>query len=92
MEYTKLNYKGFEKYLAGKGKMCGGYFYRFKFENDYGASVVKHDYSYGSKRDLFELAVMEGNELCYSTPITNDIIGYLSNDEVLTLLKKIKAL
>lgn len=71
--------------------------HRFKFDNGYGASVVKHYGSYGFEQDLFELAVLRYNEngevnLCYDTPITDDVIGYLSNDEVLELLNKIKEL
>ena len=31
-------------------------------------------------------------DLTYSTPITDDVIGYLTNAEVLELLEKIKKL
>lgn len=73
------------------------YEYRFKFENGYGASVIKHFGSYGFEKDLFELAVLyfdeDGNShLSYNTPITDDVIGWLNNDEVLELLDKIKNL
>lgn len=76
------------------------YSHRFKFENNYGASVIKHYGSYGFEEDLFELAVTRYNpsnpnsfgDLCYDTPITNDVIGFLTNDEVLKLLEKIKNL
>lgn len=71
--------------------------HRFKFDNDYGASVVKHFGSYGYEDDLFELAVLKYNKngkshLCYDTEITNDVEGYLTNDDVLKLLNKIKQL
>ena len=69
----------------------------FKFENGYGASVVKHFGSYGFDEDLFELGVIEFHgygchNLTYDTPITDDVIGYLTNDEVLEYLEKIKNL
>lgn len=69
----------------------------FKFENNYGASVVKHWGSYGFDEDLFELAVLKfyGDSchyLTYDTPITNDVLGYLTNDEVLEYLEKIRGL
>ena len=73
----------------------------FRFENNYGASVVKNSYSYGHEKDLWELAVIKFRsdcvcnycwELNYDTPITNDVIGYLTNDEVLEILKQIKEL
>jgi hypothetical protein len=65
---------------------------RVIFENGYGASVVKHDYSYGGKDGLYELAVIKDDDLCYTTPVTNDVEGYLSEDEVTELLKQIQEL
>lgn len=70
--------------------------YVFRFENNYGASVIKHYGSYGYEDDLFELAVLnfEGDNynLTYDTDITDDVLGYLNNDEVLEYLKDIKGL
>ena len=71
--------------------------HRFKFDNDYGASVIKHYGSYGYAEDLFELAVLFFDDkgqghLTYNTPITNDVVGYLTNDKVLELLEQIKNL
>jgi hypothetical protein len=68
-----------------------------RFENKYGASIVKHDYSYGSKTGLYELAVLKYDEnnnwgLCYDTPVTSDVLGYLSEDEVTTYLMQIEQL
>ena len=68
-----------------------------KFENGYGASVVCHEFSYGDQ-GLKELAVLtfpdddERYELCYSTEITEDVLGYLSDEDVADLLVKIEAL
>lgn len=69
----------------------------FKFENGYGASVIKSWGSFGFDEDLFELGVIEFHgegvhNLTYDTPITDDVIGYLTNDEVLEYLEKIKNL
>lgn len=49
------------------------------------------------KKRLFELAVIEFDEdgdmdLCYDTEITDNVSGYLSNEEVMELLYKIKDL
>jgi hypothetical protein len=53
------------------------------FENGYGASVVSHPMSYGGKMGLYELAVLDKNgELTYDTPITDDVIGYLTPEQV----------
>lgn len=64
----------------------------YKFDNGYGASVIKHDYSYGGRDGLWEIAVLENDELCYTTPITEDVIGHLSWENVENYLQKIKEL
>jgi hypothetical protein len=55
---------------------------RTKFENGYEASVVKSEHSYGGRDGLYELAIFKDGEICYDTPITNDVIGYLTMQEV----------
>ena len=64
-----------------------------KFDNGFGASVIRSDYSYGGKDGLYELAVIgkDGN-ITYDTPITNDVIGYLKTEEVTDILKQIQLL
>ena len=60
-----------------KYDILNGVGYTYQFENGYGASVVKHDSSYGGKQGLYEIAVLDSTgDLCYSTPITDDVIGY----------------
>ena len=69
----------------------------YEFPNGYGASVIKHDYSYGGKDGLWELAVLnfdldrEG-ALDYNTDITGDVIGYLSWKNVENYLQEIMEL
>lgn len=94
---TKLNCEGYEKYLV---RTCGcydGIQYVFRFENGYGASIIKHQFSYGHENDLWELAILEfdGDEtshICHDTELTDDVIGYLSDEEVRSYLEKIKEL
>lgn len=62
------------------------------FSNGYGASVVQNCYSYGHEDGLYELAVLKDDGLCYDTPITNDVIGYLSADDVAEYLQQIEKL
>ena len=94
----ELNYEGFDAYLLSKrfDNELGGIMYRFKFRNNYRASVVKHKYSYGSDKDLWELAVIRFRgddwELDYDTPITSDVEGYLTDKKVRALLHRIKDL
>jgi hypothetical protein len=67
-----------------------------RFDNGYGASVIQKSFSYGAAKGLFELAVIKftGDDwnLDYSTPITNDVIGHLTESSVLELLSRIKKL
>jgi len=66
---------------------------RIEFENGYGASIVKGEYTYGGKDGLYELAVLNNNgDLIYDTPITSDVEGYLSEAQVTDLLIKIQQL
>jgi hypothetical protein len=66
---------------------------RMDFENGYGVSVVSHTYSYGGKDGLFEVAVLgkDGN-LTYDTPVTNDVIGYLTEEDVTDVMKQVQNL
>jgi hypothetical protein len=71
----------------------------YRFDNGFGASVIKSQFSYGGDENLWELAVIAFNsddptefELTYETPITNDVIGNLSDEEVEEKLTEIKTL
>jgi len=65
---------------------------RTQFDNGYEASVVKSDYTYGGKNGLYELAVFKDGEICYDTPITDDVIGYLRPEDVTDVMEKIQQL
>lgn len=70
--------------------------------NGYGASVVRFLIeiegmppvgSYGAERGLWELAVIgPDGDLTYSTPITEDVMGHLTEDDVSRVLAEIAAL
>ena len=71
----------------------GGEMAREHFDNGYGASVVRHAYSYGGKIGLYELAVIDNKEeICYTTPITDDVIGYLREEDVSEVMIRIQNL
>ena len=66
---------------------------RMMFENGYGVSVVRHSFSYGGKSGLYELAVLDADgELTYDTPVTGDVIGYLTPGEVTKKMALVQAL
>jgi len=65
----------------------------FSFPNSaYQASVICHKYSYGGDIGLFELAVLKGGKVCYTSGITTDVIGHLTEEEVQKLIKQIAKL
>lgn len=69
-----------------------GVYSRIHFANGYGASVVCHKGSYGGPEGLYELAVLKGDSICYDTPITNDVLGWLDPASVTDVLRQIEAL
>ena len=66
------------------------------FDNGYGVSVVSFPGSYGFRDGLYESAVLKGTEedweICYDTWITNDVLGYQSEEEVEVLLHDVENL
>ena len=71
----------------------GGVMSRIQFENGYGASVVKSEYTYVGKDGLYELAVLDSDgNLTYATSVTDDVIGYLRPEDVTDVMAKIQQL
>jgi hypothetical protein len=78
----------FQSHPMGMGKQC-----IVQFPNGYGASVVQGEHTYGGKDGLYEIAVFDKDgHISYSTPITDDVLGYLSEEEVEKTLSDIKNL
>ena len=82
-----MNYRDlkFNKKPGGLGS-----FARHTFDNGYTASVITD--GYGEERGLLEVAVLWGGDLCYDTPITDDVLGSLTHSEVEDVLDRIAAL
>lgn len=68
------------------------YHKHYEFKNGYGASVIRHQYSYGGDKGLYEVAVLKDDNICYDTPLTTDVIGYCTLAKVADILIKIKNL
>ncbi len=84
-------YKYFDNFTE-EVENYGGVQKFYSFDNGYGASVIRHEHSYGFKQGLWELGVLAGSELTYDTEITNDVIGHLTEVEVDKLLERISKL
>jgi hypothetical protein len=70
---------------------CGERAY-IEFPNGYAASIVKGAMYYTSEEKPYELAVMKDGCVNYNTWLTNDVLGYLDEDDVEHYLKAIKEL
>lgn len=62
------------------------------FSNGYGASIITGTAFYTNEDAPYELAVLYNNEITYDTELTDDVLGYLTEDEVNEYLLKIEAL
>ena len=90
-EMLDLNLKTFDviKFI----EQLNGVRRRIMFDNGYGASVIRHNYSYGGRDGLYELAVLhKDGEPTYNTPITDDVMGYLTPEDVTEILIQIQDL
>lgn len=65
---------------------------RFEFENGYGVSVVRAEITYGAKNGLYELAVTVDRQPVQDTPITDDVLGWLTPDAVTRHMQQVAAL
>jgi hypothetical protein len=86
-----------KQYQTETNYINDGVQHQYTFPNNYGASVVKHDFSYGGKSGLWELAVLDYSidktgEVCYTSGITEDVIGHLTWKNVEEFLLEIKQL
>ena len=68
----------------------------YRFDNGFGASVIRGEYTYGGDEGNWELAVLKfdgkgGYSLAYPKQICadEDVIGWLNDDQVDDLLVKI---
>ena len=85
-EFKDLNFNPHPNNLGGIQAVV-------QFENGFGASIVQTPFTYGGNEGLYELAVFGKNgQITYETSITDDVLGYLSEDEVSKILKQIKQL
>lgn len=66
------------------------------FDNGYGISVISGFGTYTNDKCPYEIAVLKGDEriheLCYDSGITDDVIGYCSEQYVTKIMGKIQNL
>lgn len=69
-----------------------GEYYQVDFENGYGVSIIRHEYSYGGPQGLWEIGILHQGKLCYKSGISEDVIGYLTEEQVTEYLDQIAQL
>tara|TARA_R110002096_G_scaffold403229_1_gene600756 strand:+ start:707 stop:991 length:285 start_codon:yes stop_codon:yes gene_type:complete len=74
----------------------GGVQGKLFFPNGYGVSIIRTPHSYGGMDMKWELAVLVGEkesyDISYNSGLTDDVVGHLSEKEVLEYVAKIKEL
>lgn len=79
--------------FKAKLEASGDHYEKVFFKNGRGVSIIRHRGSYGGNAGLFELAVLKADgELDYSTPVTGDVLGWLTVPEVLDAMKAVSDL
>lgn len=66
--------------------------YRIYYPNGYGASIIKSIVSSGGESNLWELAILKEDCLCYDTEIANRVLGFLTERDVISICEKISSL
>lgn len=85
--YKTFNDLEFYTHHTGFGEQA-----RMDFPNGYGVSVITGYMFYTRDDAPYEVAVMLHGDLCYSTPLTGDVIGYCSEDDVTRIMQQVQEL
>ncbi len=74
----------------------GGVQGKMFFPNGYGVSVIRTPHSYGGVDLKWELAILFGDresyDISYNSGLADDVIGWLTEKEVLEYVEKVKEL
>jgi len=65
---------------------------RMSFENGYGVSVVTGQHAYTSKDKPYEVAVLYNDSVTYDSPLTDDVLGYQSEEDLSEIMKTLQEL
>lgn len=89
-----MKFGKYEVKKTGRNDIVGTSQWVIGFKNGYASSIITGEPPMVDCDALhpYELAVLKNGHVCYDTPITHDVIGYLTADEVGEILAKIEAL
>lgn len=85
-----MDHPMFESYEIRPANFCHTKRQQWIFATRHGleVSVTRGSTTFGGSQGLFELAMLKDGRCCYTTPITSDVLGYLSESEVLETLDR----
>ena len=63
----------------------------WRFKNWFWFSIVRWYWTYGFEKGLYELAVLKDWSLCYSSPLTDDVLWNLTEEDVIKYINLIAA-
>ena len=63
-----------------------------QFDNGFGVSVVKNEYTYGGRVGLWEVAILKNDVIAYDTRIGKNVIGWCTEDDVTRIMKQVQEL
>lgn len=70
---------------------AGGKYAILNFDNGYGVSVLFGENYYSNGIDTYELAVLRYGLICYDTEITDNVLGYITKEEVTNVMLKLQS-
>lgn len=62
----------------------------YQFPNGYGVSVIDGDYAY-CDNGTYEVAIMKDGEICFDTPLTDEVLRYQTPEEIEEILKEVES-
>jgi len=88
LTFKDLEFRGISYDTSGSGVRA-----YVQFDNGYYISVVKATFTYGGPEGLYEAAVLDRTgSLTYDTPVTDDVIGHLTEEGVTDVMRQIQEL
>lgn len=79
-------------FIVDEHVIFGGQMVRYRFPNGYGASVIENSESYGVELAVLEFFDSEYGCITTSTEITDDVIGFIEDEELDEILERISRL
>lgn len=68
----------------------GGYQAKMEFPNGFGISVITGAPEMYCNSDTYEVAVLKNGICCFSTPLTDNVLGYQTRRQVTRIMKAIQ--